>query len=522
MASLYMLRKILSFVGSPKPCDYFDMICGTSTGGLIAIMLGRLEMTVDQCIEAYIRLMDVVFDPKYKKTLPFKVRNGKVQPRYKTEELEQAIKQVITNAGGTSDDRFRGAKNSVCKTVVIALTAESAIPIRFTDYEKDGEHSNFYNEVRIWEVARATSAATSFFAPMKINHAGEPRCFVDAGLGHNNPIEEIYLEAKEKLGKPEIPFDDQIRILVSIGTGKPALQDFGKSVTEVAKSIVRIASETQKTANKFYEMHQELADRDGYFRLNPPDLSEVLLDEASKKNIIASRSEAYGNDPETKNILRRWVAAAGNEQNIPPPPAVPLPRSKSSETKRFYSLYKGPKYINPEAQSYWQHLTLNSYYVYELIFQDCKPIDGKVTLKSFLNQFGPNPSPSPSHITETWSRLLRDKRNMRESTHHKPFVMAVLYMLHIETILELSRKEVDADQREKLKRFDKWVPCQCRQLCCRQWNFVNEIGLSKGGDDGIKCDFPGLIKKREHWTIAFKTDQTKRLKATRDMWLAKV
>jgi patatin-like phospholipase/acyl hydrolase len=37
----------------PKPCDYFDMIGGTSTGGLIALMLGRLRMGVDECIAAY-------------------------------------------------------------------------------------------------------------------------------------------------------------------------------------------------------------------------------------------------------------------------------------------------------------------------------------------------------------------------------------------------------------------------------------------------------------------------------------
>lgn len=35
----------------PKLCDYFDMIGGTSTGGPIAIMLGRLRMTVDDCID---------------------------------------------------------------------------------------------------------------------------------------------------------------------------------------------------------------------------------------------------------------------------------------------------------------------------------------------------------------------------------------------------------------------------------------------------------------------------------------
>ncbi|KAI2730261.1 hypothetical protein DTO013E5_6373 [Penicillium roqueforti] len=40
--------------GAPakKPCKVFDLLGGTSTGGLIAIILGRLGMDVDECIMA--------------------------------------------------------------------------------------------------------------------------------------------------------------------------------------------------------------------------------------------------------------------------------------------------------------------------------------------------------------------------------------------------------------------------------------------------------------------------------------
>src|SRR5690242_16384030 len=49
LSSLVILREIMEEVQrqaklneTPRPCDYFDLIGGTSTGGLIAIMLGRL------------------------------------------------------------------------------------------------------------------------------------------------------------------------------------------------------------------------------------------------------------------------------------------------------------------------------------------------------------------------------------------------------------------------------------------------------------------------------------------------
>ena len=51
LSSLLILREIMEEMGrrtkaaeTPLPCEYFDLIGGTSTGGLIAIMLGRLGM----------------------------------------------------------------------------------------------------------------------------------------------------------------------------------------------------------------------------------------------------------------------------------------------------------------------------------------------------------------------------------------------------------------------------------------------------------------------------------------------
>lgn len=45
----------------PSPCQVFDLICGTSTGGLIALLLGRLGLDCPTAISTYKELGPSVF-----------------------------------------------------------------------------------------------------------------------------------------------------------------------------------------------------------------------------------------------------------------------------------------------------------------------------------------------------------------------------------------------------------------------------------------------------------------------------
>lgn len=80
------------------PCNYFDLIAGTSTGGLIAVMLGVLHMDVDTCIAEYIKLGPRIF-PKEGKIAGSKVsRLVKVlskKSRFNPESLEIAIQEMV-------------------------------------------------------------------------------------------------------------------------------------------------------------------------------------------------------------------------------------------------------------------------------------------------------------------------------------------------------------------------------------------------------------------------------------------
>jgi hypothetical protein len=81
---------------------------------LIAIMLGRLEMDVDECIIAYSDLAAAVFSEKSSR-MPITI-NGKIKPRFDSAKLEIAIQTVLKNNGAAETDLMNDGNERGCRT----------------------------------------------------------------------------------------------------------------------------------------------------------------------------------------------------------------------------------------------------------------------------------------------------------------------------------------------------------------------------------------------------------------------
>lgn len=117
---------------------------------------------------------------------------------------------------------------------------------------------------KIWEAGRATSAASSFFDPITIGDFGE--VFVDGATGANNPIYEVWKEAKGIW--PSGLLEDKVKCLVSIGTGIPSLTPLKDNLKDIGDSLVAIATETETTAETFSRDKSELGKKGKYYRFS--------------------------------------------------------------------------------------------------------------------------------------------------------------------------------------------------------------------------------------------------------------
>lgn len=84
-------------------------------------MLGRLRMSLDECINAYLSLLDRVFQKKRHRVSA----KGVIQGRFDLQELERAVKAVVKGQGLQEDALLKDATNAACKVWVSCITCLS-------------------------------------------------------------------------------------------------------------------------------------------------------------------------------------------------------------------------------------------------------------------------------------------------------------------------------------------------------------------------------------------------------------
>ena len=88
---------------------------------LIAVMLGRLRMSIKDCISAYLKISERIFQPKRDafnkagQVRDFLQANGKFDHR----NLEAAIKEIITKQCEKSEDELLKDPDPRCKVYVL-------------------------------------------------------------------------------------------------------------------------------------------------------------------------------------------------------------------------------------------------------------------------------------------------------------------------------------------------------------------------------------------------------------------
>lgn len=143
----------------------------------------------------------------------------------------------------------------------------------------------------ILDAALATSAATGFFAPVRIG----ARQFVDGGLGANNPVEQMEREASDIWCADTADLMPQVKCFVSVGTGHPGTKAIEDNMFKLlSKTLVRMATETEKTEARFISRWRRHHDLKRYFRFNVDHgLEDVGLEEYNQQGTMDAATDSY-------------------------------------------------------------------------------------------------------------------------------------------------------------------------------------------------------------------------------------
>lgn len=191
----------------------FDLICGTSTGAILAIGIA-LGIPARELVDFYKQYAKEIFPKWYFKILP---QNARILATtlYSNKNLRQKLKDTFSKANGGDIPLMNDLKTKICIPSFNGNLGEINIL-------KTKHHEVYTRDYKLpaHEVALASASAPVYFPPHSFSFdnefgKGTNVNMLDGGIFANNPSLIGILEATDRLGQR---FED-IRLL-SIGTGK--------------------------------------------------------------------------------------------------------------------------------------------------------------------------------------------------------------------------------------------------------------------------------------------------------------
>ena len=265
-------------------------------------------MTTDEALRTYNILARAIFSKDNKK---WPGQDG----LFKATTLENKVQEVVKKKGRGEFMLDPSNQSSKGKAFVCAVPANNmAYPRRFRTYPVRTLASP---NCRIWEAARATTAATTFFKRIAIGEEGQAKEeFLDGGLVCNNPANQVLEEARNIFGN-----DGLACCLISIGTGHPgtiglARPDAFQKVlpTKLIGVLKEIATDCEDTANGLSARFKDL--EKFYFRFNVAHGADgISLEEWEKMGELTEHTKAYMAEVSVSKAMDEVVDILCNPRN---------------------------------------------------------------------------------------------------------------------------------------------------------------------------------------------------------------
>lgn len=188
--------------------DLFDIIAGTSTGGILALGLtkpapgDKSRFSAQELVELYEDKGSTIFHRDlWHRALAL---GNLLEEKFSSEGIEGVLRTY-----------FEEARISEARTEIL-ITSYDIEQRRPYFFKRHKAREDAVQDFLMWQVARATSAAPTYFEPARLDVSGGAgyMALVDGGVYANNPAMCGYVEAR-RLWPDEHDF-----LVVSLGTGE--------------------------------------------------------------------------------------------------------------------------------------------------------------------------------------------------------------------------------------------------------------------------------------------------------------